>query len=115
MGITGVRVVTCADVSRRDFQVGLRSCLTVGLSLACDQVFEDGAAAVARIDELMKTHGADGTLEIIGKSPESIGALRPNPRCSALPRMGVAEMRLMVFQMQLFRVIQDGVVRNTPS
>lgn len=109
MSITGIRVVSNDDCSRLDVAKGIRNCLTYGLALACDAVFEDGRRALARIEELTATLGLDDTLLVLKDNLESIGKFKNVQGC-ALPGMDMAKMRMMVFQLHMFRMMQDAMI-----
>lgn len=110
MGIENVRQVASDEMDALDMAKGVRTCLTVGLALACDAVFENGRAAMARIDELTETIGVDETLSVLRVSLESIGKLKGQAVCP-LPYMDTDKLRMMVFQFQMFRMVQHGMIQ----
>lgn len=109
MGVTGIRMAASDELDARDVAKGVRTCLTVGLALACDAVFVNGRAALARIDELMETVGLDDTLIVLRDSLESIGPLKPVCGC-ALESMDTEKLRMMVFQFHMFRMVQHAMI-----
>ena len=110
MTFEGMGIVAGQDVSSLDLAKGVRTCLTYGLALACDAVFVDGKAAFARIGELTAIIGPDDVLLVLKDNLGSIGKLRETGSC-AMPGMDLAAMRMMVFQMQILREIQDGMIK----
>lgn len=98
------------EASSLDVAKGYRSCLTYGLALACDAIFDDGKAAFARIEELTATLGVDDVLLVLKDNLVSIGKLKANADC-AMPGMDTAKMRIMVFQLQLFRMMQEVAIQ----
>lgn len=110
MTIEGMRVVSGNDASPLELAKGVRTCLTYGLALACDATFVDGKAAFARIEELMATLGCDTTLTVLKDSLGTIGKLKDTTSC-AMPGMDTAKMRMMVFQLGIFRVMQEGMIQ----
>lgn len=109
MGITGIRVSASDELDAKDVAKGVRTCLTVGLALVCDAVFENGRAALARIDELMETVGFDDTLVVLRDSLGSVGQLKPECSC-ALDGLDTDKLRMMVFQFHMFRVVQHAMI-----
>lgn len=110
MVITGIQTVESDEITSLDVEKGMRPCLTYGLALACDAVFTDGVRAFKRIDELTATIGLDDTLLVLKENLGSIGPLRESAGC-AVDGMDVPSMRMMVLQLQLFRMGQDAKVR----
>ncbi len=108
--VTGIWTVMGGLMDERESALGLRSCLTYGLALACDAVYEDGRAAFEEIDTLANAGGVEAVIKVLSRNPESLGAMKENP-ASVLPGMQRAEMRLMVLQLFLFRISQDGFIR----
>lgn len=113
--VTGVRFLEAGEMTERDAALGLRSCLTYGLALACDAVFEDGRTAFGEIDALTNSAGLEATLKALSRNLEVFGRLKTNPCCS-LEEMDAVKMRLMVLQLQLFRMMQDARIQvNWPE
>jgi len=108
MGITGADAVSNVDATTLD--VAVRTCLTYGVALACDAVFKDGRAALNRIEELTATIGLDDTLLVLKDNIGLIGQLKETAAC-ALDGMDVRTMRMMVFQLHMFRMMQDAKVK----
>lgn len=88
----------------------MRTCLSVGLALACDAVFENGRAAFARIETLTETIGLDETLAVLKESLESIGKLKAHSACP-LDGMDTGKLRMMVFQFHMFRMVQQAMIQ----
>lgn len=114
MTLQGIRMVSSEDISSVDIAKGVRTCLTVGLALACDAVFENGKAAFLRIEELTATLGLDETLVVLKDNPQSIGRLKPIAACS-LDGMDTGKLRMMVFQFQMFRAMQHGMIEQAEA
>jgi len=109
MSIKGIKRVSSDGVDALDVAKGMRSCLTVGLALACDAVFENGRAAFARIEELNGSLGLDETLIVLRDSLGSVGKLKPQCSCS-LDGMDTEKLRTMVFQIHMFRMVQHAMI-----
>jgi hypothetical protein len=109
MGVTGIRVAASHELEAKDVAKGVRTCLTVGLALACDAVFHDGRGAFVRIEELTASIGAEDTLVILRDTPGRIGELKPECSC-ALDSLDTEKLRMMVFQFQMFRMMQHAMI-----
>jgi len=112
VAIEGIRTVDGKDLDAAELYRGVRSCLTLGLCLLCDEVFEDGRAAVAKIESVSDKFGALAVLETLGREPGSFGALRAEPKCNAFPSMSVEQLRAMVFQMQMSRTFIHAIAEG---
>lgn len=111
MSMRGIGSAASTDVDALDVAKGMRTCLTVGLALACDAVFENGRAAFARIDELTVSIGLDETIVVLRDSLASVGKLKPHCSC-AMDGVDTETLRMMVFQLHMFRMMQHSVVES---
>ena len=110
MECKGITSVASDDLDGLDVAKGVRTCLTVGLALACDAVFENGRAAMARIEELTESVGLDETLVVLKDSLGSLGKLKEHASCP-LDYMDTEKLRMMVFQFQMFRLVQHAMIQ----
>lgn len=110
MEFKGIKSVASDDLDGIDMAKGVRTCLTVGLAFACDAVFENGRAAMARIEELSESIGLDETLVVLKDSLVSIGRLKQQASCP-LDYMDTEKLRMMVFQFQMFRMVQHAMIQ----
>ncbi len=103
MGIEGARMVT--PRGNKDHWLGMRTCLTFGLAMTLEAVYEDPKAALACIDEMTETQGHEPTLQLLLRAPEVFGIPKDHPRCAALPTFTPEMMRQMVVQFQMYRML----------
>lgn len=105
MGIEGFHYGGPDELDDTGVMRGVQSCLTFGLAMTLGAVYKDPATALTLIDKFTELRGHELALRVLLDNPEMFRALKPEPRCEALPDMPPSAVRQLVMQMQMFRMV----------